>query len=312
MIYQKISLPVKYQSLGISNGGFQPTLTTFVLENHESVDIRRKRPFILICPGGGYEHHSVREAEPIALAMNNSGYHAGILHYSLAPMDFPASFLDGVEALKLIREKADLWNIDSDKIVVMGFSAGGHLAASLGCWWDSPLLENFSQYKPEEIKPNALCLCYPVILGNEFSHNSSIKNVIGGILEKPELLKKVISSWDFEKFLSLKKEKLEASCALEKKIMQSFVSLENHISKSFPPTFIWHTFEDSTVPVENSLILGKILAEEKVPSELHIFTKGEHGLALATEETSLPNGKYFQMECAIWVNLFNQWLKGIK
>ena len=112
MIYQKINLKVNYLKKGISNGGFQPTLTTYVLENHESVDINRKRPFVLICPGGGYGHHSVREAEPIALAMNNAGYHAGVLHYSLAPMDFPSAFFDGIEALKLIRENTDIWNIE--------------------------------------------------------------------------------------------------------------------------------------------------------------------------------------------------------
>ena len=279
MIYQKINLKTQYLEKGISNGGFQPTLTTYVLENHESVDINRKRPFVLICPGGGYQHHSVREAEPIAIAMNNAGFHAGVLHYSLAPMDFPAAFLDGVEALKIIRENIDVWNIDSNKIVVMGFSAGGHLAASLGCWWKSSIVKDFLPYEPNEIKPNAVCLCYPVISSGEFSHEGSIKNVIGSSSYRENL--------------------------------KDFVSLENQVSTDFPPTFIWHTFEDSTVPMENSLTFAKNLREKAIPFEMHIFSKGEHGLALGTKETALPDGKYFQKECSVWVQLFVKWLRGI-
>lgn len=295
MIYQKINLKVDYLKKGISNGGFQPTLTTYVLENHESVDINRKRPFVLICPGGGYGHHSVREAEPIALAMNNAGFHAGVLHYSLAPMDFPAAFLDGVEALKLIRDNADIWNIDENKIVVMGFSAGGHLAASLGCWYKSKIVEKVLGYNAEEIKPNALCLCYPVILSGQFAHEGSIKNLIGNALEKSDVKSLLKSSFD-----------------LSDDDLQHLVSLNTQIHKDFPPTFIWHTFEDSTVPMENSLTFAKNLREKAIPFEMHIFSKGEHGLALGTKETALPDGKYFQSECSCWVELFEKWLGGIK
>ena len=83
------------------------------------------------------------------------------------------------------------------------------------------------------------------------------------------------------------------------------------MDKDFPPTFIWHTFEDSTVPMENSLAFAKALREKAVPFEMHIFSKGEHGLALGTKETSLPDGKYFQSECSCWVELFEKWLSGI-
>jgi len=303
MIYQKINLKVDYLKKGISNGGFQPTLTTYVLENHESVDINRKRPFVLICPGGGYGHHSVREAEPIALAMNNAGYHAGVLHYSLAPMDFPSAFFDGVEALKLIRENIDDWNIDENQIVVMGFSAGGHLAASLGCWYKSKIVEKVLGYQPEDVRPNALCLCYPVILSGQFAHEGSVKNLIGNALEKPNVKSLIKSSFDFGD---------SKSDDISIDDLKNLVSLDTQVDKDFPPTFIWHTFEDSTVPMENSLTFAKALREKAVPFEMHIFSKGEHGLALGTKETSLPDGKYFQSECSCWVELFEKWLSGIR
>lgn len=259
----------------LDNGGFEPYLTTYLLDNYEEVDSNRKRPLVLICPGGAYEYLSPREAEPIALRMNALGFHAAVVTYTAKPKQFPVAACDLAEAVYYARSHADEWHILADRIVVCGFSAGGHLAATLGCYWNSPVLLNFLPYKPQDIQPNALLLSYPVITSDErFCHEGSIVNVMG------------------------------SNC-----IDRSIVSLEKHVSKTVPETFIWHTFADQAVPVENSLLFADALRKAGVPFEYHLFARGSHGLALATEETSARNGNTVEAECAVWPDLFAAWMK---
>ena len=111
---------------------FTPTLTTYILDNYDEFSALRKRPAVIICPGGGYARLSNRETEAIAIKMNTLGFHALVLRYSVAPMDFPAALLDAAEAMYYTRSHCKEWNIDENKIILCGFSAGGHLAASVG------------------------------------------------------------------------------------------------------------------------------------------------------------------------------------
>jgi acetyl esterase/lipase len=281
MIHTTINLSVPYAEK-INNNGFQPTVTTYILDNYPQIDPSRKRPLILICPGGGYQHLSPREAEPIAIQMNAMGFHACVLRYSIVdnpevPMCFPSSFLDACQAIALIRSRAEEWNVDPDKIVVAGFSAGGHLAATVGVHWKNQMVQEYLHLKSEQVKPNALLLCYPVITAGEFAHRGSIQNVLGTSTVSPD-----------------------------------FVSLEKQVSSDVPPTFMWHTYSDETVPVENSLLFANELRKNKIPLELHIFAKGLHGLALASQETAPDNyPAIIQPECQIWVNLFGTWLKAL-
>lgn len=281
MKYEKIDLPPRYYEKGVKNGNFLPSLATYIIDNSEKIDINRKRPLVLICPGGGYTWKSPREAEPVALKMLSLGFHVAILDYSVAPMDFPAAFLDLCEAVNCVRSNADLWNVDSKKIIVLGFSAGGHLAASLGVWWNSGLCQKYLPLSSEQIKPDALCLCYPVITSNEFCHKGSIESVLG---------------------TQVKDEK-----------MRSFVSLENQVTSDVPPVFMWHTDKDESVPLENSLEFVCALRKNHVPLEYHVFARGVHGLSLATEETASvsQSGKIerLQKECAVWPELFAAWVK---
>ena len=275
MICKKIELPVQYKNSGIRNNGFTPYLKTYILENFDEFSKDRKRPLVLICPGGGYQMHSEREGEAVAIKMNAMGYHACLLYYSLKPMDFPAALLDLAEAMHCIRSHAEEWNVMENKIVVGGFSAGGHLAASLGVYWNSPLLKKFLPYSPEGLKPNGLLLGYPVITTGEFAHQDSIDNVLGGTKDYSE----------------------------------SDVALDKHVSPSLPPVFIWHTDEDDFVPMENSFAFASACRKNKVPLEFHVFRRGVHGLSLATKETSWADGGGVQPECSVWPELFNSWMQ---
>lgn len=249
----------------------EPILNTYLLDGD------KKRGAILICPGGGYGFTSEREAEPIAMQFNAAGFHAFVLHYSVAPKKHPQPLLDVSRAMCILRENADDWLIDSNKITVCGFSAGGHLAASLGVHWDNSYLYNVQGITEGNNKPNALILCYPVISSNEHAHKGSFTNLLGHDPDKNLLFD---------------------------------MSLEHQVSKKTPPTFLWHTFEDDSVPVENSLLFAQALRKHHVPFELHVYPKGGHGLSLAKEETAV-NESQISPHVATWMDLCIQWLQEV-
>lgn len=253
---------------------YEASLTTYILDNYERIDSQRIRPAIVICPGGAYELISDTETEAIAIKMMNLGYHAFVLRYSIAPALYPVALKELAASVQRIRQNHAAWHIDPDKIVVAGFSAGGHLAASLGTFWQDGILQTELNGACEDWKPNGLLLCYPVITSGEFAHQTSIPSLLGN------------------KFPLLKEK----------------MALENQVSASTPPTFIWHTLADSSVPVENTLLFASALRKKQVPFEMHIFPKGVHGLSLATKETSPDPGKQ-EAAVAVWPELFQRWME---
>ena len=252
--------------------GVVPTLTTYVLD--DPLEQKRKRGSVLICPGGAYSICSPREAEPIALMFNVAGYHAFVLNYSVAPKTFPTALCEVSKAMCLIRENAEEWCVAEDKIAVCGFSAGGHLAASFATLWNS---EKAIKRDDQKNKPNGAILCYPVITSGEKAHRGSFENLLG-------------------------KDK-------DNKDMLEYLSLENRVSKDTPQTFLWHTFSDDAVPVENSLMFANALRKNDVPFEMHIYPKGCPGLSLATKEVCDESGVDFHV--ATWAKLACQWLDKI-
>ena len=228
-------------------------LVTYIQEYSDAMAIN-DRPLILLCPGGGYTRTSDREAEPMALKFLAMGYHAAVLRYSCAPAEYPTSLKELAYSIKFLREHAKEWHIDPHKIVVEGCSAGGHLAASLGVFWDEDFLaesQGLSASEHELLRPDGLLLCYPVITSGEFAHRGSFENLLGSRQE--ELGEKL--------------------------------SLEKQVTSKVPKTFIWHTFADQSVPVENSLLFVSALRRAGVPTEFHMYEKGAHGLALADKLT---------------------------
>lgn len=273
MLHEKIKIDISEHM----NQSQEASLYTYILDNSPEIALDRVRPLILICPGGGYEMTSDREAEAIAIQFLSMGFHAAVLRYSVAPATYPTALMELAYSVKLIRENAELWHVDRDKIVVTGFSAGGHLAASIGMFWNRNLVRDTLQVSSKLVKPNGLILCYPVITSGEFAHRGSFKNLLG------------------DRYDELVDE----------------MSLENQVSEDTPPTFIWHTFEDGTVPVENALLLASALRKKNIQTELHIYPRGGHGLALATRETAYLDEYNIIEACQSWTQLVNTWIKNI-
>ncbi len=256
MKYFELKLDLDYEKLQLGDG-HRATLECYLPSNYEfSKD--RKRPAMVICPGGGYAHLSDREAEPIALQYAAADMAAFILRYSVKPdAGFPRCVLEALCAIKTIRENASDWSIDPDKIAICGFSAGGHLAASAGAFWHTPLAKE-SLGNNELLKPNAAILCYPVISSGPWAHSDSIVNLLG------------------------------ENAAKELVDLLDTVSIEKQITTAYPPTFLWHTATDQIVPVQNTLLMGDALSAANIPFELHIYPMGPHGLALCDERTAKP------------------------
>lgn len=270
MKYEKISITV--------SGTVQAALALYIQENYPDTYGERRRPLVLICPGGGYEHVSVREGEPVAFHFLTAGCHAAVLWYDISKqgVTYPQALKELAWSVAYIREHADQYAIDPDKILVAGFSAGAHLAASLGCFWDKEWLEQEMQMMRANYQPNGMILAYPVITSGTFAHRGS-----------------------FEKLLGEK-----ANDALVEEL-----SLEKQVTDKVPPVFMWHTIEDETVPLENSLMFAAALRKAGVHFEYHIFPHGGHGYALATKETAMKTGAEIDPQCEQWIDLCKNWLK---
>ncbi len=224
----------------------------------------RPAPCVVIFPGGAYCMRAYHEGEPIAEFFNSRGLHAAVVEYSVRPNLHPAPLADAQRAVKLIRHMASELHVDSDKIVTLGFSAGGHLAASTVTL---PEVETCvkDEASMQSALPNGAVLCYPVTsVGAAFGHVGSGKNLLGE---------------DYEK-------RCEEFC------------LENRINENTPPVFLWHTSADEGVNVKNSLVFAEKLRDYNIPFEMHIFPHGRHGLGLA--KNTLDNVKWADL-AADWI-----------
>ena len=161
MIYEKIKISDICNNLKESKA----IISAYIPDNSEEINISKKRATIVICPGGGYGFTSDREAEPIALKFMAQGFNAIVLRYSVAPARYPNALLELAETVNYVRKKESHWNVDKEKVIVCGFSAGGHLAGSLGVLWNNEFIEKELGVNKENIKPNGMILCYPVITG---------------------------------------------------------------------------------------------------------------------------------------------------
>lgn len=270
---------MKYEKIPVTvDGTVQAVLALYIQEDYKDTYGERKRPLVLVCPGGGYEHVSVREGEPIAFHFLTAGCHAAVLWYDISyqGVTHPQPLKELAWSVAYIREHAQQYAIDPDKILVAGFSAGGHLAASLGCFWDKAWLEKEMQMPKERYQPNGMILAYPVITSGEYAHRGSFEKLMG---EKAS-------------------EELERA-----------LSLENQVTDKVPPVFMWHTIEDGAVPLENSLMFAAALRRAGVNFEYHVFPHGGHGYALATKETAMKDGVEIEPQCEQWMELCKNWLK---
>jgi len=206
--------------------------------------VSRKRPAVLILPGGGYHHVSQRESEPVALRFLARGYAAFSLEYSCAPFAFPVPLREAAMAVRYLRENAEAFGVDPDMVAAIGFSAGGHLCGMLGTLYDCPEVEDLGE--PRLLRPDALVLCYPVAVSWGKTHAQTFDNISGG---QEDLRKRL--------------------------------SLDSLVRKDMPPVFLWHTRDDESVPCRNSLVLASALEAAEIPFAMHIYRKGVHGLSTA-------------------------------
>lgn len=227
--------------------GFMPTMTYYPCDTE-------KHGAVVIFPGGGYSHYGGAEQTLIAKRFNELGFHAFVVIYSVAPLHFPSQQRDGFRAIKIVRGNADKFNVLPDKIAVCGFSAGGHLAGSLGVLWNKIKCICNDEYDDVCQRPDAMILSYPVIsMSGAFSHIGSAVNLIG--------------SDDIK--------------------LRELLSLEKQIDDTTPPALCWITADDGAVNRENPIVFAREMWKKNRDCELHIFPHGPHGLGLNTDRADV-------------------------
>lgn len=218
-------------------------------------------PAVLVLPGGGYAKTADHEAEPVAEWLASLGIHAFVLRYPVAPDRHPVPLAAAKQAMIWIRNGGHGLKVDPSRVGVLGFSAGGHLAATLSVQVPAgdPALDI------RESVPDLSILCYPVISFVDSAHQGSVDN-LAGEGTGPEILRQL--------------------------------SAELHVTPATAPAFIWHTADDEPVPVSHSLAYAGALSRAGVATELHVFPNGIHGIGLAAET---PGAHQWPVLCAAWL-----------
>jgi acetyl esterase/lipase len=227
---------------------------------------------IVICPGGGYGGLAPHEGNHYARFLAEHGIAGFVLKYRLAPGGYhhPSMLMDAARAVRTVRAKAAEWKIDPKRIGIMGSSAGGHLASTLLTHFDSGNPAAGDVIDRQSSRPDLGILCYAVITMGEFTHKGSKANLLG---KEP--------SQDLVRSLSN----------------------ELQVTKETPPCFIWHTLEDTAVPVENSIHFAEALRKAGVPFDLHIYQKGPHGIGLGSSNYDPAKWHPWTHDCIFWLKV---------
>lgn len=224
---------------------------------------------IVVCPGGGYGHLSLKhEGYDVADWLNKQGISAFVLKYRLGPKyHFPNQLLDAQRALRWVRAHALEYGYKEDQVGIWGFSAGGHLASTAGTHFDVAKKDPQDDVDKRSSRPDFLVLAYPVItMKTQTTHQGSLLNLLG---EKPD------------------------------PALVTLLSNELQVTSKTPPAFLFHTTEDPVVPVENSISFYLAMRKAGVPAEMHIYLKGHHGVGLAEDDPVLRT----------WTGHLLDWLK---
>lgn len=230
---------------------------------------------VLILPGGGYGVVAPSEGEPVALAFLGAGVQAFVLKYSIAPARWPQQLLETASAIVYLRENAKRYGIAPDKIAVCGFSAGGHLAGCAANLWNHKAIETALGPVGVLARPDAAILSYPVVFIKETGESMTRDNLFG-----------------------------EGPLAEE-------ASLETSVTGRNPPAFLWATYTDGSVPVDNTLAYADALRAKEIPFDLHIFNKGPHAMGIAAPDGAWQDD-HTDARAGEWHPLCVSWLKSLK
>ncbi len=225
---------------------------------------------MVICPGGAYMHLAPHEGNDYALWLNQHGVTCFVLRYRLgtAGYHYPAEFQDGTRAIRWVRAHAAEYKIDPHRVGLMGSSAGGHLTSMVVTHFDAGDANSADPVERESSRPDLGILCYPVISMGEYAHKGSKESLLGPN-PSPELVRETSS--------------------------------ELQVTTNTPSCFIWCTYEDKTVPMENSLMFAEALRKNHVPFALHIYENGRHGLGL-DDKPPFPHPHPWANDCLFWLN----------
>ena len=240
-----------------------PTLTAFPAPKDKATGAA-----VIVCPGGGYSHLADHEGRPVAEWLNTLGISAFVLKYRVGPRyHHPQPLQDAARAIRTVRARASEWQLDPNRIGILGFSAGGHLAATIGTHFDAGKADAADPIERVSSRPDLMILIYPVITMREFTHAGSKRMLLGE--NAPEDLVKLLSN-------------------------------DEQVTKETPPAFLIHTADDPGVPVENSLRFAAALRKAKVPVEIHVYENGPHGFGLGLKDPILAT---WPQRCAEWLRL---------
>jgi acetyl esterase/lipase len=245
-----------------------PTLTPYLPDPAKATGAA-----IVICPGGGYGGLAAHEGDGYARWFNENGIAGFVLKYRLGSAGYrhPAMLQDAARAVRTVRARAAEWNLDPKRIGIIGSSAGGHLASTLLTHFDAGQPDATDPIERQSSRPDLGILCYPVItLVGPFTHEGSKRSLLGPN-PAPELARQLSS--------------------------------DLQVTSNTPPCFIWHTYEDQTVPVENSLMFAEALRKAGVPFDLHIYQKGPHGLGLGTRQWNPAKRLPWTADCVFWLKV---------
>ena len=228
------------------------------------------RGALIICPGGAYRMKAPHDGQPVAELFAQAGFNTFVLEYRVAPYRYPAPLLDAQRAIRMIRANAVPWHISPQHIAILGFSAGGALAGEAATHYDFGNPNSPDPIERVSCRPDAFLPCFGVLSFGKYTHKPSAENLLG----KPygELTQQEIQDHSAE-------------------------LLVNH---NTPPCFLWHTAEDASVPVENSLLMAESLSAHHIPFSLHVFPFGSHGSGVGA--------KRFTPLVTDWETLARDWL----
>jgi acetyl esterase/lipase len=241
-----------------------PTLTPYVPDATNATGAA-----LVICPGGGYQHLAPHEGNDYALWLNQHGVTCFVLKYRLGANGYrhPAMLNDAARAVRWVRAHADEFKVDAHRVGIMGSSAGGHLAATLLTHFDAGDTNSTDAVERQSSRPDLGILCYPVITMGEFAHKGSRDNLLG--THAPPKLVKLLSN-------------------------------ELQVRTNTPSCFLWTTFEDKTVPMENTMLFAEALRKNQVPFDLHVYQKGGHGMGLK-DKLPFAQPHPWAGDCLFWL-----------